>query len=159
MAKYIPQTGFEEYHGDFLEAVLTGINRGGLDVLFTKNQHARIYTSKPIPTKKRTEIQAMMRDRFMQLECIWHAMTPVQRMRMRDYAAQLNEADTRNLPPMQRFRSLGLLWQLHEFILKKLQPHYTLELIEETAEELTFKITLDIKLLDEFIVSPLRNVH
>ena len=159
MAKYVPKTGFEEYRGDFLEVVITGIDRGGLDVVFTKNQHARLYISKPIPTKKRTEIQAMMRDRFMQLECMWHSMTPVQRMRMRDYATKLNETDTRNLPPMQRFRSLGLQWQLDSFIHKKLYPQYKLELIEETAEELAFKITLDTKLLDEFIVSPLRNVH
>ena len=159
MAKYIPQTGFEEYRGDFFEAVLAEIERSGLDVLFTRNQHARIFTSKPIPTVKRTEIQAMMRDRFMQLECMWHAMTPVQRMRMRDYATELNKTDTRNLPPMQRFRSLGLQWRLDQFIREKLYPQYKLEIIEETAEELSFKITLDTKLLDEFIVSPLRNVH
>ena len=159
MAKYVPKTGFEEYRGDLLEVVITGIDRGGLDVVFTKNQHARLYISKPIPTKKRTEIQAMMRDRFMQLECMWHAMTPRQRMKMRDYATELNEADTRNLPPMQRFRSLGLLWRLDQFIREKLRSDYKFELIEETAKELTFKITLDTKLLDEFIISPLRNVH
>lgn len=159
MAKYTPRPDLDVFKGDFYEIKLTGVDRGGLDVLFTKNQHALLYTTKPFPTKKRTKIQAKMRDRFTQLECMWFAMTPSQRIRMRDYATKLNEADTRNLSPMQRFRSLGLQWQLDSFILEKLYPQYKLEIIEETAEKLSFKITLDTKLLDEFIVQPLRNVH
>ena len=159
MAKYEPRPDLDLIKGDFYQIQFTGVDRGGLDVLFTKNQHALIYCSKPHPTKKRTQIQAMMRDRFAQLECMWRVMTPPQRILMRDYNAELNIADARNLSPIQRFRSLGLHWQLSHFILKKLQPGYKLELIEETAEELVFRITLDIKLLDEFVVQPLRNVH
>ena len=159
MAKYEPRPDLDLIKGDFYEIQYTGVDRGGLDVMFSRNQHALIYAAKPFPTKKRTKIQLIMRDRFTQLECMWKMMTPLQRMKMRDYNAELNIKDTRNLSAIQRFRSLGLHWQLDHFILQKLQPDYKLELIEETAEELTFKITLDIKLLDEFIVQPLRNVH
>ena len=159
MAKYELRPDLDETKGDFYEIQFTDVDRGGLDVLLTRNQHALIYTSKPHPTRKRTEIQAMMRDRFAQLECMWRAMTPPQRAAMRDYNTELNVKDTKNLSPIQRFRSLGLHWQLDNFIHRKLQPDYKLQLIEETADTLTFKITLDTKLLDEFIVQPLRNVH
>lgn len=159
MAKYEPRPDLDLIKGDFYEIQLTGVDRGGLDVLLTRNQHALLYVSKPHPTKKRTKIQAMMRDRYAQLECMWKAMTPPQRAAMRDYNAELNVKDTRNLSPIQRFRSLGLHWALDQFIIKKLRPNYNLTLIEETADELIFRVTLDIKLLDEFIVQPLRNVH
>ena len=159
MAKYEPRPDLDLIKGDFYEIQFTGVDRGGLDVLLSRNQHALLYMAKPFPTKKRTKIQAMMRDRFAQLECMWKMMTPLQRMKMRDYNTELNVKDTRNLSPIQRFRSLGLHWALDHFIHRKLQPDYKLELVEETAKELVFKITLDIKLLDEFIVQPLRNVH
>ena len=159
MAQYELRPDLDQVKGDFYDIQLTGVDRGGADILFTRNQHALLFTTKPFPTKKRTKIQAMMRDRFTQLECMWRAMTPLQRMKMRDYNAELNVMDTRNLSPIQRFRSLGLHWQLDHFIHRKLQPDYKLQLVEETEEELVFKITLDIKLLDEFIVQPLRNVH
>ena len=159
MAKYEPRPDLDQFKGDFYEIQFTGVDRGGLDVMFSRNQHALFFSTKTHPTKKRTKIQALMRDRFAQLECMWKMMTPLQRMKMRDYNAKLNVKDTRNLSPIQRFRSLGLHWDLDHFILKKLQPDYKIELIEETADELRFKITLDIKLLDEFIIQPLRNVH
>lgn len=159
MAKYRPRHDFGEFDGDFAGVRYTGVEKGGLDVLLTRNQHALIYCRKPYATKKRTKIQDLMRDRFEQLECMWQAMTIRQRELMNEYAAEQNEKDRRNLSSIQRFRSLGLDWELYRFIQNKLNPDYKLKLIEKTEDQLTFLVELFPTTMDYWKTSPLRNVH
>ena len=158
MAKYFPSPIYDYYMGTHLQPRLTGIERGGLDLTFSRNQFARLIHRAPRPTVRRTDTQIEQRVRFAQLECMWHAMTWRQRMLMREYNDILNTEDQRNLSPMQRFRSLGLKSELHQFILAKLHPHYTVELVHQDETSRTYRATLETKVITEFELSPWRRV-
>ena len=158
MAKYTPTPSFEVYKGTHHQPRLTDIDRGGLDLTLSRNQHALLIHRVPRGTVRRTEAQALLRDRFAQLECMWQAMTWRQRKLMGEYARELNARDGANLIPIQRFRSLGLRSQLYRFILAKLNPYYTLELIHQDETSRTYKATLETKAVTEFWLSPWRRI-
>ena len=159
MAKYIPTPIFEEHIGTHLQPRLTGIDRGGLDLTFSRNQHAPVIHRAPRGTVRRTEEQTTYRDRFAQLECMWRTMTWRQRKLMGEFARELNTTDGRNLSAMQRFRSLGLKRQLDRFITAKLKPAYSIKLIYEDKTKRTYKATLESKVITEFEPPPWRRIY
>ena len=150
MAEYTPTEAFRSYEGTHLQPRLTGIDRSGLDLMLSRNQHALTFSRRSRAITRRGEVQDRLRDRFEQLECMWDAMTWRQRDLMGDYNDELNTKDTRNLSAIQRFRSLGLQSHLFHFILAKLNPYYTLELIYEDATKRTYRATLETKTVKEF---------
>ena len=158
MAKYFPSPIYDYYMGTHLQPRLTGIDRGGLDLTFSRNQFARLIHRVPRGVVRRTEAQIEQRKRFAQLECMWHAMTWRQRDLMGDYNDALNKEDQRNLTAIQRFRSLGLRSQLHQFILAKLKPHYTVELVNQGKNYRTYRATLESKAITEFEHTPWRRI-
>ena len=158
MAKYFPPPMYDYYMGTHLQPRLTGIERGGLDLTFSRNQFTHLLHRVPRGVVRRTELQVEQRTRFAQLECMWRAMTWRQRKLMRDYNDILNADDQRNLSPMQRFRSLGLKSELHQFILAKLNPHYTVELVHQDETSRTYRATLESKVITEFELSPWRRI-
>lgn len=159
MAQYTPTEPFQSFGGTHLQPRLTGIDRSGLDLMLSKNQHALIFSRRSRATTRRGEIQDRQRDRFTQLECMWDAMTWRQRDLMEDYNDELNAKDTRNLSAIQRFRSLGLQSHLFHFILAKLNPYYTLELILEGPTIRIYRATLETKAIKEFEQVPWRRVY
>lgn len=159
MAEYTATEAFRSYEGSHLQPRLTGIDRGGLDLMLSRNQHALTLSKKSRSITRRSEIQALLRNRFEQLECMWRAMTWKQRDLMGDFNDELNAIDGRNLSAIQRFRSLGLQYQLFRFILAKLNPYYTLELIYEDKNRRTYRATLETKVIKEFEQTPWRRVY
>ena len=159
MPQYVPIEAFRSYRGSHFRPQLTGINRGGLDLTFSQNQHALIFSRKPRSTITRGKTQDQLRQRFEQLECMWASMTWRQRDLMGDYNDELNIRDRRNLSAIQRFRSLGLRTHLFHFIIAKLNPHYTLELIFDTPTWRIYRATLETKKIKEFEQVPWRTVY
>lgn len=159
MAKYKPTKSFQSYEGTHLQPRLTNIDRSGLDLMLSRNQHALTFSRRSNATTRRGEIQDRLRDRFEQLECMWRSMEWRQRDLMGDYNDELNRLDTRNLSAIQRFRSLGLHSHLFNFIIAKLNPYYTLELIFKTPTYRVYRATLETKRIKEFEQTPWRRVY
>ena len=158
MAKFTPTPTFEAYEGTHLQPRLTGIDRGGLDLTYSRNQHAQLIHRIPRATLRRSREQILQRRRFAQLECMWRVATWKQRKLMGEYARELNAIDGKNLRPLQRFRSLGLKSQLYHFILAKLNPYYTLQLIHQDETSRTYRATLETKKITEFEPPPWRRI-
>ena len=142
MAKYTPTHKFSSFVGAFNEVRMTKVTTGGLNISLTKNKQGLSIGAKPRPTPKRTKEQAINRERFKQLECMWQGLTKPQWLQLFAWNFFKNQLDKRNLTPIQRFRSAGLLFDLKTLILPFLFFKCELKFISETPEHRIFEIII-----------------
>lgn len=150
MAKTIYHSYLKDTEGSTLKKVLVSQPERPADLMMSKNQQSTFISRKPKSTKRRSIYAILKRDRFKQLECMWAFLTERQRQLFVEYNRELNKSDGRNLRPYDRFRSLGLKYQLDGYIKEKLKPDYTLSKHSETYDTITFKVTLRTRVIGEF---------
>jgi len=129
-------------YGGFYNRQLTGLTKAGIDTKLSANQHGDLLMHNARRSSRTPPKVSLLRRRFAQLECMWQALSPLQRTLWEDYAAEQNRRDNRNLSGAARFRSMGLTIRFADFLVRKLQASYRIQLVEETPEYYTIRVLL-----------------
>ena len=155
MARYTPNRKFSSFRGSFNEVRMTNVATRGLNISLTKNQHGLNIGAKPRPTRKRTKKQTINRERFKQLECMWQGLTKPQQSQLFAWNFFKNRSDKKNLTPIQRFRSEGLLFNLKTFIIPFLFFKCKLKFISETPKHRIFEIIISSTKPNQHLEQPI----
>jgi len=145
--------------GTSYEAYLPQIGEKPPDFCFSKNQYANILMRKPKSTKRATEAQKFLRDRFKQLECMWKALTPLQRNLYIKHAKEQEKKDKRGLRTYDRFRSEGLEYKLNTFLEENCNPKYLIRIEKIDDEYIYLRLFLLSRVIEEWNIISYRGVR
>lgn len=134
MAKFTANKLLSSYKDSFDTKHMKRLAKRPNDAVFSKNQYSLTLQRKPKSPRRRTKAQALLRDRFAQVECMWKYLTKGQRLAFISYIKENYESDMKTRRPYDIFKSVGMKYELEEFLKDKLKLKLTLSIVEATRK-------------------------
>ena len=139
MAVAKPITGINVITGSFKDKDRTIKRKLSTDTYTQQKEGKTVLSKKPKRTKKKSQKQEILNNRFYQVECMWKNLSKTQRMAFTAYANK-NDLTNRGAKRVYDvFKTLGLKYQLGEFLGEFCNVKITI--ILEAVTRRTAKIT------------------
>jgi len=135
-----PITGINVITGSFKDKDRTIKRKLSTDTYTQQKRDKTILSKKPKRTKKKSKKQEILNNRFYQVECMWKNLSKAQRLAFTAYANKNDFTNKGAKRVYDVFKTLGLKYQLNDFLESYCNVKATLILDSLTRK--TVKVTV-----------------